>query len=249
MKKIPSVFVRNYDGDRLVRDEVVPGCEWVIAGEGIATRKWDGTACLVRGGKLYRRYDAKHGKTPPPGFDPAQDPDPFFCNGCKGQFAVDAATGGAARNGKNVCPSCGSRNVTGGHWPGWLLVGDKPEDKPFADAWALWLSQVHYPEDGTYELCGPKFQSNPEQFAAPMFLRHGAEVLPDVPRTFAGLRDYLGEWAIEGVVFHRRDGRMAKVKRPDFGFAWNASPGRIAQPITPITLDAIVTAIAAGRKP
>lgn len=76
MKKIISLFQRNYDGDRLVRDEVAPGAEWVIAGEGIATRKWDGSCCMVRDGKLYKRYDAKKGRTPPPGWEQAQDPDP-----------------------------------------------------------------------------------------------------------------------------------------------------------------------------
>lgn len=76
MKKIISLFQRNYDGDRLVRDEVVPGAEWVLAGEGRATRKWDGTCCLVRGGKLFRRYEVKKGKTPPDNFEPASDIDP-----------------------------------------------------------------------------------------------------------------------------------------------------------------------------
>lgn len=75
MKKIISLFQRNYETDRLVRDEVVPGAEWVLAGEGIATRKFDGTCCMVRDGKLYKRYDAKKGKTPPPNFEPAQDYD------------------------------------------------------------------------------------------------------------------------------------------------------------------------------
>lgn len=37
MKKIVSLFQRNYDGDRLVRNEVVPGAEWVIAGDGSPT--------------------------------------------------------------------------------------------------------------------------------------------------------------------------------------------------------------------
>lgn len=77
MKKIISLFARNYDGDRLVRDEIVPGAEWVAAGEGFATIKLDGTSCLIRDGKLYKRYDAKRGKTPPAGFIPAQDPDPI----------------------------------------------------------------------------------------------------------------------------------------------------------------------------
>jgi hypothetical protein len=75
MQKIISLFQRNYDGDRQVRDEVTPGAEWVVAGEGIATRKWDGTCCKVEAGILYKRYDARNGKTPPEGFIPAQDPD------------------------------------------------------------------------------------------------------------------------------------------------------------------------------
>jgi hypothetical protein len=77
MQKIISLFQRNYEGDRLVRNEVVPGAEWVIQGEGVATRKYDGTCCKIDKGKLYKRYDAKHGKTPPVGFIPAQDPDPI----------------------------------------------------------------------------------------------------------------------------------------------------------------------------
>lgn len=76
MQKIISLFQRNYDGDRLVRDEVTPGAEWVINGEGEATVKWDGTCCMVNDGVLYKRYDAKKGKTPPEGFMPAQEPDP-----------------------------------------------------------------------------------------------------------------------------------------------------------------------------
>jgi uncharacterized protein DUF5565 len=75
VKKIISLFQRNYDGDRLVRDEVVPGAEWVIAGEGVATIKWDGTSCLIRDDRLFKRYDVKGAGQPPPGFEPAQDPD------------------------------------------------------------------------------------------------------------------------------------------------------------------------------
>lgn len=94
MRKIVSLFKRDYEGTRLVYDEVVPGAEWVLTGEGVATRKFDGTCCMVQTGRLYRRFDATVGKTPPVGFLPAQEP--------------DAATG---------------------HWPGWMLVGDGPEDR------------------------------------------------------------------------------------------------------------------------
>jgi hypothetical protein len=75
MKKIISLYQRNYDGDRLVRDEVTPGAEWVIAGEGVATRKLDGTCCMIRDGKLWKRYEVKPGATAPPGFEPATDVD------------------------------------------------------------------------------------------------------------------------------------------------------------------------------
>lgn len=74
MKKTLSLFQRNYATDRLVRDEVTPGAEWVSQGEGVATRKYDGTCCLIQDGKLFKRYEAK--KQPPDDFIPAQDQDP-----------------------------------------------------------------------------------------------------------------------------------------------------------------------------
>lgn len=174
MQKIVSLFQRNYDGDRLVRDDVVPGAEWVIAGEGTATRKFDGTCCMVRDGKLYKRYDAKEGKTPPVGFEPAQEPD------------------------SNT-----------GHWPGWLPVGDGPEDK--------WFREAALPEeDGTYELCGPKIQGNPEVYDRHLLVKHGSQTLLGVPRTFDGIREYLLGSTYEGIVWHHPDGRMVKIKRKDF---------------------------------
>lgn len=75
MKKIISLFQRNYDTDKLVRDEIVPGAEWVIEGQGIATRKFDGTCCMIKNGKLFKRYDVKKGKKAPENFEPAQEAD------------------------------------------------------------------------------------------------------------------------------------------------------------------------------
>ena len=76
VQKIISLFQRNYESDRLVRDEIVPGAEWVAAGEGTATRKMDGTCCMVRGGKLFKRYELKSGRKAPDGFEGAQPADP-----------------------------------------------------------------------------------------------------------------------------------------------------------------------------
>jgi len=78
VKKMPCLFQRQFHGhnDATLLRKVTPGCEWVLAGEGTASRKWDGTACMILDGVLYKRYDAKHGKTPPPGAIPCDNPDP-----------------------------------------------------------------------------------------------------------------------------------------------------------------------------
>ena len=189
MKKIISLFKRNYgDGPRLVYDEVVPGAEWVLAGDGIATRKWDGTCTRVHDGTLWKRFDAKHGKTPPAGFVAAQDPDPET-----------------------------------GHWPGWLAIGDGPEDRWHRDAIEQLCQRGEWPlRDGTYALIGPKIQGNPERVDTHRLIRHGDQALPFAPRTFDFLRSYFTERHalgadIEGIVWHHPDGRMVKIKSSDFG--------------------------------
>jgi uncharacterized protein DUF5565 len=74
MKKIPTIFQRDWHGDRS-RVLGIPNSEaaWVFAGEGVATRKMDGSAVLIQYGKLFVRYDAKNGKKPPADFMPAQE--------------------------------------------------------------------------------------------------------------------------------------------------------------------------------
>lgn len=72
MKKIPTIFDRDWEGDRSrVLDKPNPDCAWVFAGEGVATRKLDGTCCLVRDGKLYKRRELRKGDTMPPQFETA----------------------------------------------------------------------------------------------------------------------------------------------------------------------------------
>ena len=186
MKKIPTLFKREYEGPHKARalDEVTPGLEWVLAGEGIATVKIDGTCCAVKGGGLYRRYDAKAGRKPPEGAIPCCDPDP----------------------------------VTG-HWPHWLKADPK-------DAGANWHLAAYFNaggcllKDGTYEAVGPHFQSNPYGLACDTLVRHGASVIRDCPRTFDGLREYLGSHDIEGIVFWKDGEPQCKIKRSDFGFKW-----------------------------
>jgi len=218
LKKIISLFQRNYDGDRLVRNELVPGSEWVAAGIGYATRKWDGTCCRVLDGKLYKRYDAKAGKAPPDGFEPAQDPD----------------------------------SVTG-HWPVWLPVGNGPEDRWYRDIKRIVLAgdfsvkfngtdhlcfsqngtDWEIAPDGTYELCGPRLQGNPDGFTEHVLIMHGMTVLRDCPRDYDGLKQYLAEHDIEGVVWWRHsygDCDKVKIKAKDFGIKRGNQARYLVQP-------------------
>lgn len=70
MKKIPTVFERDWNGDRsLVTDKIHAGCEWVVAGEGVATRKIDGTSCLVCGNRLFKRRELRATDPVPTNFE------------------------------------------------------------------------------------------------------------------------------------------------------------------------------------
>lgn len=72
MKKIPTLFDRDWNGDRS-RVVNVPhkDCGWVFAGEGIATRKIDGTSCRVKDGALWKRREIRKGDPVPPLFEQA----------------------------------------------------------------------------------------------------------------------------------------------------------------------------------
>ena len=70
MKKIPTLFERDWERNpSRVIDKVHPGCEWVLAGEGVATQKYDGTCCLLRGGQLFKRRELRDTDNPPPHFE------------------------------------------------------------------------------------------------------------------------------------------------------------------------------------
>lgn len=69
MRKIPTLFVRDENDRRYVTDEVTPGCEWVLAGEGVATRKYDGTCMMLdEDGEWWARREVKPGKKAPENF-------------------------------------------------------------------------------------------------------------------------------------------------------------------------------------
>jgi hypothetical protein len=72
VQKIPTVFRRDPDDMKHVLPEVNPGCEWVLAGEGVATRKYDGTCVMLDGQGWWARREVKPGKAAPGGFVPIE---------------------------------------------------------------------------------------------------------------------------------------------------------------------------------
>lgn len=70
MQKIPTLFVRDFNARPAhVIPQITPGCEWVTAGDGEATRKYDGTCVMLdEAGEWWARREVKAGKTPPAGY-------------------------------------------------------------------------------------------------------------------------------------------------------------------------------------
>ena len=120
---------------------------------------------------------------------------------------------------KGAIPCQVAADPVTGHWPHWVLVDALlPEDKWFSAAIynTRWWADV----DGTYEAVGPHFQGNPYGLDEDFLEKHGRIKLPDCPRDYDGIKEYLRTHEMEGVVFHRGNGEMCKIKRTDFGFKW-----------------------------
>src|SRR4051812_19428072 len=153
MQKIPTLFRRDPENLKSVLREVNPGCEWVLAGEGEATRKFDGTCVrLDDAGRWFARREVRPGKAAPPNFEAVM---------------TDPATG------KTV---------------GWEPV----EQSGFAKWHAAALDGAAPFTPGTYELCGPKVNGNPEGYEAHVLVAHDTAptaVELTYPITFEDARD------------------------------------------------------------
>jgi hypothetical protein len=183
MKKIPTLLVRNPDDRAHVLDEVTPGCEWVLVGEGVATRKLDGHGMMVDAeGVWWSRREVKPGKQQPPNYI-TEDYD----------------------------------SVTG-KFQGWEPVEQSGYVKPWREA--VITSSVGGFTPGTYELIGPKINSDPENVGEHLLIRHGIEHFlmeypTDVETIKAVVRMLSVYYGREGLVWHHPDGRMAKLKARD----------------------------------
>jgi hypothetical protein len=123
------------------------------------------------------------------------------------------------KEGRTLPPNsvpCQEADKVTGHHPHWT----KCERDDNSNKWHFVAFDVlENKADGTYELCGEKIQRNPENIEGHKLIPHGSEVLDIVDFSYEGLREYLTENNVEGIVFHNRnDSRMCKIRKCDFGF-------------------------------
>lgn len=119
---------------------------------------------------------------------------------------------------EGAIPCCDPDPITG-HWPHWVLVKeDDPSSKWFIEAKRTEVLPSRI-TDGTYEAVGPHFNNNPYNLDEDILIKHGFVPLY-VQRTFKGIKEYLKEHKIEGIVFWKDGEPQCKIKRSDFGFEW-----------------------------
>jgi hypothetical protein len=198
MKKIPTIFERDADDPSRVSHVVNPECQWVLDGEGYATEKIDGTACLIKRGRFYKRSTIKKGGDRPAGFVFAGSTEEkqqgwVPVNGCPDCVWHTEAWG-------NMINSLGIKAVLSGGLDGtYELVGPKVRRNPYdLQAHRLWRHGcIVIPE-----------AEGPRSF--------------DSLRVLVNTSNRWGQY-YEGVVFYNPVTRqMAKIKRRDFGLAWPA---------------------------
>ena len=187
MKKIPTLFVRDPENRAHVLDDVTPGCEWVLAGEGTATRKYDGTCMMLDDeNSWWARREVKPGKSPPENYvvDNVDD--------------VTGKTQGWEPVSQSPFAKFHAEAVilSFSYPPGtYELVGPKVQGNPEKVDRHMLIAHSHA-----------------ETIFLPFFARNSADSGTNLVKN--AVRDLAG-YGWEGVVWHHPDGRMAKLKSRD----------------------------------
>ncbi len=187
MNKIPCLFKR--EGAKVI-DKVTPGCEWVLAGEGKATEKLDGTnvRLTVRYGRLVRvekrrnptRAQKALGIVHPWYTDTSTDDpaDKWILTAAHNTYTTHCP------DGEHCCEA----------------IGPKIQGNPLG----LEL----------YVCVAFNLRS-----AYLSYLETRPRVFEDLKLTLEDLdSNYSPGNLAEGIVFHHPDGRRAKIRRKDFGY-------------------------------
>lgn len=201
MKKIPTLFERQYENHEVIgitnklTDESL---QIVLNGKTLPTVKYDGSACMISGKKLYKRYDAKKGKKPPVGSIPCQ-PEP------------DSITG--------HWPHWVELNADNPADKWYLAAFNNALALSYTDASIIYNNESEH----TFEAVGPHFQGNPYELTYDTVIAHGFKTisqLQNIKLSFDIIKDFLKKSNIEGIVFWYDNKPLCKIKRTDFGFEW-----------------------------
>lgn len=196
MKKTPSVFLRNPDNMRELLPVVNPAAQWVIDGEGVATRKYDGT-CVMLDEDLnwWARREVKEDRTPPPNW-----------------IELDADPETGKRMGWEPIEQSGYQKHLQDALENIYDLGISTPDEMLPGTYELCGPKV-----------GSNFEKLDRHI---LFSHEFAErldhhlLIRDKPTTFSSYRvllDYVDtQLGWEGLVWHHPDGRMAKLKVRDF---------------------------------
>ena len=200
MRKTPTLFVRNPETHRL-EPVVTPGCEWVLDGQGVATRKVDGTPVLIHDGRAYKRREVRNGRTPPLGFMTAEHD--RMTGNTVGWVPIDPAEAEDR----------------------WYVQGVRGstirQPPPEGDTYELVGPMVQQNTEKALRHQLIRHDAEELRIAEPPDLKTRTPV-----EAFALLEDYLAAFPHEGIVWHRNDGTWAKVKRRDFGHPWPIEDGQ-----------------------
>lgn len=192
MRKIPTVFRRDPDDMRHVTRDVHPDCKWVLDGEGVATRKYDGTCVMYDGERWWARREVKPGKKAPENFQPVM---------------TDEATG------KAVGWELIEQSAFAKYHAEALANGVLSDDGD--DQWDAGTYELIGPKvNGNPERAAGHYlvrHADAERL----------DLTDDGPGPYTAYEiEHMVRWAgergWEGIVWHHPDGRMAKLKRKDF---------------------------------
>ena len=189
MIKIKTLFKIDYNNSKIATREVNEGCEWVINGEGVARRKWDGSACAMVKGVFYKRFDLKEGRKKPKYSIPCQSES----DSTTGHFPLWVKCDRDEKSEKWLWKCFDHFNFN-----------DLDEN--------LFCGEII-----TFEAVGTKINSNNEKLDYHTLIPHKMAEVYEIERTYDGIKKFLETKDIEGIVFHHPDGRMCKIRKVDFG--------------------------------
>lgn len=202
MKKIPTAFMRVFDGHKIAA--VLPEytneeCKNAVE-NGIPTIKIDGSCCAIIDGVFYKRYDAKKGKPVPEGAIKCQD-EPDEVTGhmpCWVKVSEENPADKWFLSAYNRKFSEIERNII-----------ERSEN----------LVKVRL-FDATYEAIGKHFQGNPYNLDFDIIEPHGIRIPDghDKLHTFDEIKKWIENHPEhEGLVWWYDGKPVCKLKRSDFG--------------------------------